>query len=93
MVPVSDAQVRVCVCVCRVWTVCYIAQATAAVKHVLGDYYREPTKSTNGTPSHLFSNLFRSFSNDHYVSNEGDMVFYQKGHTAHPVLNVVGLSK
>jgi len=63
------------------------------VKHVLGDYYREPTKSADGTPSHLFSNLFRSFSNDHYVSNEGDMVFYQKGHTAHPVLNVVGLSK
>jgi omega-3 fatty acid desaturase (delta-15 desaturase) len=70
-----------------------LVEATAAVKHVLGDYYREPTKSTNGTPSHLFSNLFRSFSNDHYVSNEGDMVFYQKGHTAHPVLNVVGLSK
>lgn len=67
-------------------------QATAAVKHVLGDYYREPTKSKDGLPTHLFSNLFRSFKNDHFVSDQGDMVFYQKGHDKHPVLGVVGIN-
>ncbi len=50
---------------------------TAAVKPILGKYYREPTKS-GPLPIHLLEPLIRSFQEDHFVSDEGDIVFYQK---------------
>ena len=53
-----------------------LVEATDAVKPVLGDYYREPKKS-GWFPIHLFRNLTRSFSRDHYVEDTGDVVYYQ----------------
>ncbi len=50
---------------------------TAAVKPILGKYYREPTKS-GPLPIHLLEPLIRSFQEDHFVADEGDIVFYQK---------------
>lgn len=55
-----------------------LVEATEAVKPVLGDYYREPEKSSGLFPFHLFRPLFKSFSEDHFVSDEGEVVYYQK---------------
>jgi fatty acid desaturase len=55
-----------------------LVEATAAVKPVLGDYYREPKKS-GFFPLHIFRNLTKSFANDHYVADTGDVIYYQKG--------------
>jgi len=57
-----------------------LCKATEAVKPVMGDYYREPEKCTNplGLPFHLIPHLMRSFRNDHFVADEGDVVFYQR---------------
>jgi omega-3 fatty acid desaturase (delta-15 desaturase) len=52
-------------------------EATAAVKPVLGEYYREPTRS-GWFPLHLFRNLTKSFARDHYVEDTGDIVYYKK---------------
>lgn len=49
---------------------------TKAAKPVLGKYYREPKKS-GPFPVHLIDNLMTSMSNDHYVSDTGDIVYYQ----------------
>lgn len=49
---------------------------TNAAKHVLGKYYREPKKS-GPLPFHLIKNLITSMRQDHYVSDTGDIVFYQ----------------
>ncbi|KAL5995569.1 hypothetical protein ACLOJK_025633 [Asimina triloba] len=49
---------------------------TKAAKHVLGKYYREPKKSAP-MPFHLIGTLLRSMSRDHYVSDTGDVVYYQ----------------
>lgn len=49
---------------------------TKSAKHVLGKYYREPKKS-GPFPFHLINNLVASMSNDHYVSDTGDIVYYQ----------------
>lgn len=49
---------------------------TRSAKHVLGKYYREPKKS-GPFPFHLINNLVASMSNDHYVSDTGDIVYYQ----------------
>ncbi|KAJ6750752.1 hypothetical protein OIU85_001302 [Salix viminalis] len=54
----------------------HLVEATRAAKPVLGKYYREPKKS-GPFPFHLFSNLVRSIGEDHYVSDTGDVVFYQ----------------
>jgi omega-3 fatty acid desaturase (delta-15 desaturase) len=48
------------------------------MKPVLGDYFREPEPSPGPIPFHLIGPMVRSFSKDHYVSDEGDIVFYQK---------------
>lgn len=56
-----------------------LIKATEAVKPVMGEYYREPEKSKGPLPLHLVKPLFKSFKNDHYVENEGDVVFYKKG--------------
>ena len=49
---------------------------TEAIKPVLGKYYREPEKS-GPFPTHLWKILVKSISEDHYVSDVGDVVFYQ----------------
>ncbi|KAJ8749739.1 hypothetical protein K2173_012290 [Erythroxylum novogranatense] len=54
----------------------HLVEATKAAKPVLGKYYREPKKS-RPFPFHLFRNLLRSIREDHYVSDTGDVVYYQ----------------
>lgn len=53
-----------------------LIQATEAVRPVLGKYYREPEKSSP-IPFHLFRDLARSLRRDHYVSDSGEVVYYQ----------------
>ncbi|KAG0578484.1 hypothetical protein KC19_4G026300 [Ceratodon purpureus] len=55
----------------------HLCEATEAVKPLLGKYYREPERS-GAFPLHLIPILVKSFSEDHFVSDEGDVVFYQK---------------
>lgn len=54
----------------------HLVEATGAAKSVLGKYYREPRKS-GPIPFHLIDNLVRSIGRDHYVSDTGDIVYYQ----------------
>ncbi|BFI31024.1 acyl-lipid omega-6 desaturase (Delta-12 desaturase) [Marchantia polymorpha subsp. ruderalis] len=54
----------------------HLIEATAAIKPVLGDYYRVPEKS-GPLPVHLITTVMKSFSEDHFVSDEGEIVFYQ----------------
>ena len=49
-----------------------------AVKPVMGKYYREPQKSSGPIPLHLLDPLVRSFNQDHYVEDKGDVVFYKQ---------------
>ncbi|KAF3779039.1 Omega-3 fatty acid desaturase [Nymphaea thermarum] len=49
---------------------------TEAVKPVLGKYYREPQKS-GPVPFHLVRDLLTSLKYDHFVSDQGDVVYYQ----------------
>ena len=51
-------------------------EQTCAVKPVLGNYYKEPQKS-GPIPIHLISDLIRSLEEDHYVSDTGNVVYYQ----------------
>ncbi len=44
----------------------------------MGPYYREPKKSPGPFPTHLIEPLVRSFRNDHYVEDTGDVVFYKR---------------
>ncbi|KAK4786495.1 hypothetical protein SAY86_003184 [Trapa natans] len=55
----------------------HLVEATEAAKPVLGKYYREPAKS-GPFPFHLISNLISSLRQDHYVSDTGDIVFYER---------------
>lgn len=55
----------------------HLCEATAAVKSLLGNFYREPEKS-GPIPLHLIPVIMKSFSEDHFVADEGDIVFYQK---------------
>lgn len=54
----------------------HLIEATEAAKPVLGKYYREPKKSWP-LPFHLLGSLVRSMKQDHYVSDTGDVVYYQ----------------
>ncbi|KAA8539566.1 hypothetical protein F0562_026258 [Nyssa sinensis] len=54
----------------------HLIEATQAAKPVLGKYYREPKKSWP-LPFHLLGILTRSMKQDHYVSDTGDVVYYQ----------------
>nr|CAD1841924.1 unnamed protein product [Ananas comosus var. bracteatus] len=54
----------------------HLVEATKAAKPVLGKYYREPERS-GPFPLHLFGVLARSLNVDHYVSDAGDVVYYQ----------------
>lgn len=49
---------------------------TEAAKPVLGKYYREPKKS-GPLPFYLLGYLLKSMKEDHYVSDTGDVVYYQ----------------
>ncbi|KAH9622374.1 hypothetical protein KSS87_015890 [Heliosperma pusillum] len=55
----------------------HLVEATEAAKSVLGKYYREPRKS-GPLPLHLLDVLKQSMKKDHYVSDTGDIVYYQK---------------
>ena len=57
---------------------CDVTMQTEAVKPVMGKYYREPEKSKSWFPFHLVRPLLKSFSEDSYVDDEGDVVFYQQ---------------
>jgi hypothetical protein len=39
---------------------------------------REPEKSKGPVPFHLVPPLVRSLSSDHFVADEGNIVYYQK---------------
>lgn len=54
-----------------------LREATAALKPILGAYYREPTPSPGPLPLHLIKPLARSFARDRWVPDHGDVVFYQ----------------
>nr|QCQ29193.1 omega-3 fatty acid desaturase [Camellia fraterna] len=54
----------------------HLVEATEAARPVLGKYYREPKKS-GPLPFHLLGSLVRSMKQDHYVSDTGDIVYYQ----------------
>uniref|UniRef100_A0ACD5X0H3 Uncharacterized protein n=1 Tax=Avena sativa TaxID=4498 RepID=A0ACD5X0H3_AVESA len=54
----------------------HLVEATEAAKPVLGKYYKEPEKSAP-LPFHLLGVLSRSMKSDHYVSDTGDVVYYQ----------------
>ena len=56
----------------------HLTEATEAAKPVFGPYYREPQRSKTWLPLHIFRNLADSFKRDHYVSDTGDIVYYQK---------------
>ncbi|KAI4373394.1 hypothetical protein MLD38_011522 [Melastoma candidum] len=55
----------------------HLVEATRASKAVMGKYYREPTKCVGPIPYHLIKPLVSSLRQDHFVSNKGDIVFYQ----------------
>lgn len=59
-----------------------LQKATEACKPVMGPYYREPAPSPGPLPTHLIEPLVRSFQNDHYVEDTGDIVYYKKGDLA-----------
>ncbi|KAL1816985.1 hypothetical protein ACET3Z_019559 [Daucus carota] len=55
----------------------HLVEATMAAKPVLGKYYREPKRSSP-LPVHLIEDLTKSLKQDHYVSDTGDVVYYQR---------------
>ncbi|XP_042027694.1 omega-3 fatty acid desaturase, chloroplastic-like [Salvia splendens] len=54
----------------------HLIEATEAAKPVLGKYYKEPQKS-GPLPLYLLGVLAKSMKKDHYVSDTGDIVYYQ----------------
>ncbi|RZB50920.1 omega-3 fatty acid desaturase, endoplasmic reticulum [Glycine soja] len=60
----------------------HLIDATKAAKAVLGKYYREPQKS-GPLPLHLIKYLLHSISQDHFVSDSGDIVYYQTDSQLH----------
>jgi len=55
----------------------HLEEANAAIRPVLGKYYREPQRS-GLLPLHLVSDLFRSFRECRFVKDQGSVVFYEK---------------
>eukprot|EP00775_Hariotina_reticulata_P001283 gene1283-1626_t len=53
-----------------------LKEATAAVIPVLGPYYRPPKRSPGPLPLHLVPILAKSFKQDRFVGDHGDVVFY-----------------
>ncbi|XP_031271035.1 acyl-lipid omega-3 desaturase (cytochrome b5), endoplasmic reticulum-like [Pistacia vera] len=60
----------------------HLIEATKAAKPVLGKYYREPKKS-GPIPFHLIENLIRSLKQDHFVSDTGEILYYQTDLSLH----------
>ncbi|XP_062003917.1 omega-3 fatty acid desaturase, chloroplastic-like [Rosa rugosa] len=54
----------------------HLVEATEAAKPVFGKYYREPKKS-GPLPFHLLGSFITSLKKDNYVSDSGDVVYYQ----------------
>ena len=54
-----------------------LTRATDACKGVMGKYYREPKKARFGIPTHLFACLAKSFRNDSFVEDDGNVLFYK----------------
>lgn len=54
----------------------HLVEATQAAKPLLGMYYREPKRS-GLLPIHLVGSLMESMKRDHYVSDFGDVVYYE----------------
>ncbi|TXG74404.1 hypothetical protein EZV62_002983 [Acer yangbiense] len=63
----------------------HLIEATRAAKPVLGKYYREPKKS-GPIPLHLIDNLVNSIRQDHFVSDTGEIVYYQTDPQLHKFL-------
>ncbi|XP_038979930.1 omega-3 fatty acid desaturase, chloroplastic-like [Phoenix dactylifera] len=71
----------------------YLVEAIEAANPVLGKYYGEPEKSAT-LSFHLFGILAKSLRHDHYISDIGDVVYYQTnrifvhvpGHISHSFL-------
>lgn len=55
-----------------------LEEATEAIKPIMKDYYRVPEKSKGPIPFHLWGHISRSFQEDHFVSDTGDVVYYEK---------------
>lgn len=55
-----------------------LIEATEHVKPVLGEYYREPKPSSSPLPFHLIPCLIKSFRDDKYVDDTGDILYYKK---------------
>ena len=55
-----------------------LIEATEKCKGVMGEYYREPKKCTTLFPFHLIPCLIKSFQNDKYVDDTGDILYYKK---------------
>ncbi|XP_044482716.1 omega-3 fatty acid desaturase, endoplasmic reticulum-like isoform X2 [Mangifera indica] len=60
----------------------HLIEATKAAKPVLGKYYREPKRSSP-IPFHLIKNLVTSLSQDHFVSDTEEIVYYQTDPNLH----------
>eukprot|EP00475_Leptophrys_vorax_P034585 TRINITY_DN5601_c0_g3_i1.p1 TRINITY_DN5601_c0_g3~~TRINITY_DN5601_c0_g3_i1.p1 ORF type:complete len:521 (+),score=-12.80 TRINITY_DN5601_c0_g3_i1:120-1682(+) len=56
----------------------HLVEATNAMKPVLGRYYREPRPTRGFFPFHLVRTVKKSVKTDHYVSSEGNIIFYQQ---------------
>ncbi|GAB4825998.1 sn-2 acyl-lipid omega-3 desaturase (ferredoxin), chloroplastic [Ancistrocladus abbreviatus] len=54
----------------------HLIEATEAAKPILGKYYKEPKKS-GAIPFHLIGSYISSLKHNHYVSDDGDVVYYQ----------------
>jgi omega-3 fatty acid desaturase (delta-15 desaturase) len=53
-----------------------LVEATESIKPIMGEFYRDLKKS-GPIPVHLLDSLIRSLKEDHFVSDEGDVVYYQ----------------
>lgn len=55
-----------------------LTEATEGAKKIMGPYYREPERSPGPIPFHLIKPLVKSFTNEHYVEDTGNIVFYKR---------------
>ncbi|GLT25525.1 hypothetical protein SLA2020_006470 [Shorea laevis] len=69
----------------------HLVEATKAAKAVLGNYYREPKKS-GPIPFHLLKTLLTSLREDHFVSDTGEIVYYQTDEALYNCFNTKSAS-
>lgn len=67
----------------------HLVEATQAVKPILGKYYKEPKRSQGPFPFHLIESFLNSLRINHFVSDSGDVIYYQTD----PHLAIDGVSK